>query len=301
MKNYNSKQKLTTDIGWFLIVIGLIFLTNTLKSQPNYPQMVTSKDGTQISYKIFGVGEPTLVFVHGWSCDARYWQKQVSYFSKNYKIILIDLAGHGHSGMTREKYTMKAFGEDVQAVVEATKSQNVILIGHSFGGAIIAEAARLMPYRIKGLIGIDTYENIEYQLSREEFNGMMEPFQENFQSGTRQFVQQMLLPAKDTLLSNWIIADMSAAPQSIALSSMEEYLEQSITGEAAIIFDEIHVPIIAVKGDMWPVDYEANRRHMHSYDAIEIKNADHFLMLNRPDEFNKALKQAIKNIIEKNN
>ncbi len=301
MKNYNSKQKLTTDIGWFLIVIGLIFLTNTLKSQPNYPQMVTSKDGTQISYKIFGVGEPTLVFVHGWSCDSRYWQKQVSYFSKNYKIILIDLAGHGHSGMTREKYTMKAFGEDVQAVVEATKSQNVILIGHSFGGAIIAEAARLMPYRIKGLIGIDTYENIEYQLSREEFNGMMEPFQENFQSGTRQFVQQMLLPAKDTLLSNWIIADMSAAPQSIALSSMEEYLEQSITGEAAIIFDEIHVPIIAVKGDMWPVDYEANRRHMHSYDAIEIKNADHFLMLNRPDEFNKALKQAIKNIIEKNN
>ncbi len=298
MKKYDSKQKLNTYIGLALIVIGLLFLTNTLKAQSNFPQMVTSKDGTQISYEVYGAGKPTLVFVHGWSCDARYWQKQISYFSKNYKIILIDLAGHGHSGMTREKYTMKAFGEDVQAVVEETESKNVILIGHSFGGTVIAEAARLMPYRIKGLIGIDTYENIEYPLSRVEFNGMMEPFQENFQSGTRQFVQQMLLPAKDTLLSNWIIADMSAAPQSIALSSMKEYLEQSITGEAAKIFDEIHVPVIAVKGDMWPVDYKANRRHMHSYDAIEIKNADHFLMLNRPDEFNQALNQAIETLID---
>ncbi len=301
MKKYENKQKLNTYIGWALIIIGLLFLTNTLKAQSNCPHMVTSKDGTYISYEVYGVGEPTLVFVHGWSCDARYWQKQVSYFSKNYKIILIDLAGHGHSAMTREKYTMKAFGEDVQAVVEETESKNVILIGHSFGGAVIAEAARLMLHRVKGLIGVDTYENIEYPLSREEFNGMMTPFRENFQAGTRQFVQQMLLPAKDTLLSNWILADMSSAPQSVALSSMEEYLRQSITGEAAKIFDEIHVPVVAVKGDLWPVDYEANRRHMHSYDAIEIKNADHFLMLNRSDEFNKALMQAIAKIIEMNN
>ena len=245
MKKHNSKQKLTIYVGYALIVLGLLFLTNSLKAQSNCPQMVTSKDGTQISYEIYGVGEPTLVFVHGWSCDARYWQKQVSYFSKKYTVILIDLAGHGHSGMTREKYTMKAFGEDVQAVVEETESKNVILIGHSFGGAVIAETARLIPHRVKGLIGIDTYENIEYPLSREEFSGMMAPFWENFQSGTRQFVQQMLLPDKDTLLSNWIIADMSAAPQSIALSSIEEYLEQSITGEAAKIFEEIHLPVLA--------------------------------------------------------
>ncbi|WP_163323726.1 alpha/beta fold hydrolase [Draconibacterium mangrovi] len=290
------KQKLKKYLGWGLIVIGLIFLANTLIAQSNYPKMVASKDGTQISYEVYGTGEPTLVFVHGWSCDARYWQKQVAEFSRNNRIILIDLAGHGHSGMTREKYTMKAFGEDVQAVVEATKSENVILIGHSSGGPVIADAARLMPHRVKGLIGIDTWENIEYPLSSEELNGMMAPFHENFQSGTRQFVQQMLLPAKDTLLNNWIIADMSAAPQRIALSSMEEVLMQSVTGEAAEIFEDIHLPVIVVKGDLWPVDYEANRRHMKSYEVIEIENADHFLMLNRPDEFNQALKQAIETL-----
>ena len=301
MKRYNRKRQLSLYLGWILVVIGFLLLANTLKAQSDYPQLVTSKDGTPISYEVYGVGEPTLVFVHGWSCDARYWRKQVPYFSKKYKIILVDLAGHGHSGMTREKYTMKTFGEDVQAVVEETGSQNVLLIGHSFGGAVIAEAARLMPQRVKGLIGVDTFENIEYPLSRDEYNGMMAPFQENFQSGTRQFVKHMLLSNGDTLLNEWIMADMSAAPPTVALSAMTEYLSQSLTGEAAEMFNEIHLPVIAVKGDLWPVDYEANRRHMHSFDAIEIKNADHFLMLNRPDECNEALQQAITKIIEKNN
>ena len=41
-----------------------------------------SKDGTPISYEIYGNGEPTLVFVHGWSCDARYWRAQLPHFSK---------------------------------------------------------------------------------------------------------------------------------------------------------------------------------------------------------------------------
>ncbi len=298
MKKQDNMQKLTNYIGWALIVAGLLFLTNVLKAQTGYPQLVASKDGTPISYEVYGEGQPTLVFVHGWSCDSRYWQKQVPYFSKNYKIILIDLAGHGHSGTTREDYTMKAFGEDVQAVVEETGSQNVILIGHSMGGTVIAEATRLMPNRVIGLIGVDANENIEYPLNQEEFEGMMAPFRENFQAGTRQFVQHMLIPAGDTLLNEWIMSDMSAAPQSIALSAMKELLTQSITGEAATIFDDIKVSVMVVKCDMWPVNYEGNRRHMESFEVIELKNTDHFLMLNRPEEFNKALEKAIANILE---
>ena len=296
MKQHDRIRQINPYVGWILIVLGCLLLANSLKAQSNYPQMVASKDGTQISYEVYGTGEPTLVFVHGWSCDARYWQKQVSEFAKDYKIILIDLAGHGHSGMTREKYTMKAFGEDVQAVVEATGSQDVLLIGHSMGGPVIAEVAKNIPKRVIGLIGVDTWENIEYPLSRDEYNNMMAPFQENFQKGTQQFVQQMLLPSRDTLLNNWIIEDMSAAPQDVAISSMKEVLIQSVSGYASRIFEEIHLPVIVVKGDLWPVDYEANRRHMQSFDVFEIENADHFLMLNRFDEFNRVLKQAVERL-----
>ena len=298
LRIWNTIQQSRFISVYVLIFVALLFNVCDAKGQTEWPQTVASKDGTLISYEVYGAGEPTLVFVHGWSCDSRYWRNQISPFSQKHKIVLVDLAGHGHSGVTREKYSMKAFGEDILSVVEATGSQDIILIGHSMGGAVIAEAARLMPQRVKGIIGVDTYENIEYPLSPEEFDQMIAPLQKDFQSGTRQFVQQMLSPNTDANLREWIIADMSAAPPSIALSAMEELMSQSITGQAAKIFEEIHIPIMTINGDLWQIDYEANRRHMFSFDAIVIKKADHFLMMNRSDEFNKAMKQAIKSIAE---
>ena len=93
-----------------------------------------------------------LVFVHGWSCDATYWREQVNYFKEKYRIILLDLAGHGRSGSERENYTTEAFGQDVKTVVESVKADKVILIGHSMGALVSAEAALLMPDKVIGLV-----------------------------------------------------------------------------------------------------------------------------------------------------
>jgi len=258
-----------------------------------WPRIAFSKDGTPISYEVIGAGEPTLVFIHGWSCDARYWREQVPVFSKKHRVVVLDLAGHGHSGMNRTTYTMRAFGEDVRAVTEAAGSGSVILIGHSMGGSVIAEAVRFMPGRVIGLIGIDTLENIEYPLTHEEFGKMIGPLKDNFREGCRQFVSEMIAPTTDPGLRAWILTDMSAAPPAVALSAMTEMMRQYITGDAARIFDEIRIPVVTVNGDMWPVNYEGNRRHMVSFDAIVLKGADHFLMMNRPRDFNRALEKAI--------
>ena len=278
-----------------LLVLFLSF--GAIRAQADWPHVIPSKDGTPISYEIYGAGEPTLVFVHGWSCDARYWRAQLPYFAKNHRVVMLDLAGHGHSGTTRSQHTMRAFGEDVRVVTESTGSRRVILIGHSMGGSVIAEAARLMPSRVIGLIGIDTLENIEYPMTREELKKMIAPLEKDFRTGSRQFVEEMISPQTDPQLREWILSDMSAAPPAVALSAMNNMMSQYITGEAAKIFDEIRIPVITVNGDMWPVNYEANRRHMLSFDAIVLKGADHFLMLNRPEQFNRALEKAISKIL----
>ena len=199
-----------------LVVLFLAF--GEVWAQAEWPHVVPSKDGTPISYEIYGVGEPSLVFVHGWSCDARYWRAQLPHFSKNHRVVVLDLAGHGHSGSTRSQYTMKSFGEDVQAVTEATDSRRIILIGHSMGGSVIAEAARLMPNRVIGLIGIDTLENIEYPMTREELDQMIAPLAKDFRTGSRQFVKPMILPSTDPQLREWILSDMSAAAPAVALA-----------------------------------------------------------------------------------
>ena len=300
VEHINACKPVTIHTVSMVICLVVLLLTfGAVRAQAEWPHIVPSKDGTPISYEIYGTGEPTLVFVHGWSCDARYWSAQLPHFSKNHRFVTLDLAGHGHSGMTRSQYTMLAYGEDVRAVTEAIGSSSVILIGHSMGGSVIAEAARLMPNRVIGLIGIDTLENIEYPMTREELKKMIAPLQKDFRTGSRQFVEEMISPHTDPRLREWILLDISAASPAVALSAMNDMMSQYITGEAAKIFDEIRIPVITVNGDMWPINYEANRRHMFSFDAIVLKGADHFLMLDRPEEFNRALEKAILMILRK--
>ncbi len=276
----------------FFLLFGVI------QARAEWPQVVPSKDGTPISFEIHGAGEPTLVFVHGWCCDARYWYAQVPHFSKRHRIVTLDLAGHGHSGTMRSQYSMLAFGEDVQAVIEAISANRVILVGHSMGGSVIAEAARLMPDQVIGLIGVDTLGNIEYPMTPEELAKMLAPFEKDFHKGTREFAEQMILPSMNPQLREWVLSDMSAAPPAVALSALKSMMLQYISGEAARIFDEILIPVVSVNSDMWPINYEANRRHMLSFHAIVLKGADHFLMLDRPEKFNHSLERAIQTILE---
>jgi len=300
VENINACKPVTIYTLRLVTCLVVLLLTfRAVRAQAEWPYVVPSKDGTPISYEIYGAGEPTLVFIHGWSCDARYWRAQLPHFSKNHRVVTLDLAGHGHSGTTRSKYTMLSFGEDVRAVTEATGSRSVILIGHSMGGSVIAEAARLMPTSVIGLIGIDTLENIEYPMTREELDQMIDPLKNDFGKGSRQFVGEMISSQTDPQLREWILSDMSAAPPAVALSAMNEMMSQYITGESAKIFDEIRIPVVTVNGDLWPINYEANRRHMLSFDAIVLKEADHFLMMNRAEEFNRELENAIKMILQK--
>lgn len=275
-----------------LVVLGLS------AARADWPHVVKSADGVPISYEVYGSGEPTLVFVHGWNCDARYWREQIPFFSKKHRVVVLDLAGHGHSGLSRTKYTMAAFGEDVKAAAETAGAGRVILIGHSMGGSVIAEAARLMPARVIGLIGVDTLENVEYPLTQEEFVKMTAPLREDFQAGSRGFVGQMLSTNTDAQLREWILSDMSAASPAVAMSAMDEMMGQFISGEAAKVFEQVRVPVMSVNGSLWPINYEANRRHMLSYDAIVLTNADHFLMMNRPAEFNAALEEAVERLLK---
>ncbi len=283
-----------------LICLGLLFfLVRPLEARGNWPEVTPSKDGTPVSYEVYGQGsegEPVLVFVHGWSCDSRYWRAQIPYFSQKYRIALVDLAGHGHSGFGRSNYTMGSFGEDVQAVVEALGAEKVVLIGHSMGGIVIAEAARLMPEKVLGLIGVDTLGDVEYPLSAEQKEGMLAPFGEDFPGACREFVKSMFYPHTDPVLQEWVLRDMAAAPPEVAMSAMENMFELYVTGELATMFEALPLPVIVIAGDLWPPNAEANRRHMHSFDAMVLEKADHFLMMCRQEEFNRALEEAVASI-----
>lgn len=273
------------------LVFTLIYSDTNAQSEYAY-----SKDNTLISYNVYGSGDQALVFVHGWSCDSRYWENQIPEYSDDYTVVTVDLAGHGHSGFTRNDYTIELFGYDIKAVVDSVGNKNVILIGHSMGGPVAVEAALLMPKRVKGIIGVDTFGDVEYKLTEKNLNEMIDPFKADFQSASNQFVSQMFHKDSDHEIRQWVIHDMSNALPSAAISSIVNLFQRYITGYAAESFHDITIPVITVNGDLWPNNYEANKKHIAVYDTIIVKNADHFLMLNKTKEFNSALSMAIDKI-----
>jgi pimeloyl-ACP methyl ester carboxylesterase len=280
-------------LGFFL---GCLLIVAASVAGAGTPGVVASADGTPIAYEVHGEGEPTLILVHGWSCDARYWREQRAQFAARHRVVTVDLAGHGHSGTGREDYTMRSFGEDVRAVADAVGGDQLILVGHSMGGLVIAEAAHLLPGRVLGLIGVDSLHDLDFPVSEEHAAEMIAPLEADFSTACRQFAAAMILPSTDADLAEWIQIDMAAAPARIALSAMRQYMAQWITGAGPALFDELPLPVVAVCADLWPVNAEANRKHMRSFEAIVVEGTDHFLMLGATEEFNSALEKAIAKI-----
>jgi len=285
----------TRTIPFLCFILGCVFVAATAASAGTRG-VVPSIDGTPIAYEVHGSGEPTLVLVHGWSCDARYWREQLAHFSARHRVVTVDLAGHGHSGAGRKDYKMRSFGEDVRAVADVVGGDQLILVGHSMGGLVIAEAARLLPGRVLGLIGVDSLHNLDFPVTEEHAAEMVAPLEADFPAACRQFAAAMIRPDTDAELAEWIQADMAAAPKEIAVSAMREYMVQWITGAGPAVFEELPLPVMGVCADLWPVDTEANRRHMHSFEAIVLEGTDHFLMLGAAEKFNRAFEEAIATI-----
>src|SRR5262245_51691582 len=69
--------------------------------QEGVPLTIASEDGVPIRYRVYGTGEPALIFIHCWACDSSYWDQQIEPLKTRYTVVTLDLAGHGESGTTR--------------------------------------------------------------------------------------------------------------------------------------------------------------------------------------------------------
>ncbi len=257
-----------------------------------------SADGISIAYEVRGEGEPALVFVHGWCCDRSYWDAQLPHFAEKYKVIAIDLAGHGESGLDRKEWTMGAFGEDVVAVVNKLNLDQVVLIGHSMGGFVILEAARRMPQLVIGLVGVDTLNNFEYKFTQEQIDEMLTPLRSNFVEATRNFVRTMFTPTSDSALVEKIVVDMSSAPHDVGIGALEGYVDFQ-KNEIKQVLQEVNAPITCINSDMNPTNVETNQNYASSFKAVIMSGVGHFNMMEDPETFNRLLEETVQEFVQK--
>lgn len=100
--------------------------------------MVTTKDGTQIYYKDWGLGQP-IVFSHGWPLCSDSWESQMIFLaSLGYRCIAHDRRGHGRSSQPWNGNEMDTYADDLATLIDTLDLNKVFLVGFSAGGGEIA-------------------------------------------------------------------------------------------------------------------------------------------------------------------
>jgi len=120
-------------------------------------------NGLRLYYERHGdAGEP-LVFVHGYTGDISDWRPQLPEFSPAYRVLVMDLRGHGRSEAPSDRslYTVDQMARDVEALIDEVGFQRCHLVGHSMGGAIVQEIALRSPQRLLSLTLEDTSPKFE--------------------------------------------------------------------------------------------------------------------------------------------
>ena len=260
------------------------------------PRIAIAPDGVHVQYRVYGSGEPALVLIHGWSCDSNYWREQVPVLKQKYTVVTVDLAGHGGTDGNRSDWSIARFGQDVATAVGAVPNQQLILVGHSMGGPVAIEAARLLKSRTLGIIGVDTFKSIGAPVpGQAQVNAAIKPFETDFIGTTRTMVTEHLFVKDDhPQLAQKVAYDMSLSSPRVAVPAMRALLEYDFTEP----LKDLSVPIVAINSDLGePLNEVRIRKVLPKFRAVTLPGTGHFLMMEDPQLFNPALEAELATMI----
>lgn len=247
---------------------------------------VASSDGVRIAYDVRGHGDITLVFVHCWACNRLFWRDQVDAFASRYQVVTLDLAGHGQSGTNRKNWTVLGLAQDVVAVANDLELQKMILIGHSMGGRVSLQAASMMKGRVLGVVLVDIMHDASQRETVAQAQADATSLKQDFK-GYFSDLSPLFSKNSDPDIRHWV-EDQAMAAHPVPMIALKLDVPNVVPSE---LFAHAGVPIRAINA-VPPLsdrtNIEENKKYA-DYDAILIRDAGHFLQLERPKEFNQAL------------
>lgn len=113
-------------------------------------------NGLKLNYWEEGSGPKTLLFIHGFTGNVEEWYFQFEFFKKDYKVIAIDLRGHGFSEISQENFGIGDLSSDINRFLEKKGISEIILIGHSMGGMVAQHFALNHPDKVEKLVLVST-------------------------------------------------------------------------------------------------------------------------------------------------
>jgi sigma-B regulation protein RsbQ len=255
------------------------------------------RDNAIINCRILGKGDATLLFIHGSYINQSYWDEQVDYFSPHFTVATMDLPGHGLSGKERKNWSTEGFAEDVLAVIRQLNLKNVILVGHSWGADINLIAATKYPDSSIGFIAIDYYKNAATPAApQEQVDKIKESLKKDFAAANENFARQVLfMPTTPKEIIDRVIKDYRNAYAPMGQMIMPEIFDLYKTEQE--LLPKLKHKLYLINVDYMPTNEKPLKQYCENgYELQSVSGTCHFPMLETPDELNKKLRHAIKEI-----
>ena len=247
----------------------------------------SASDGQRIRYMSFGQGSISVVFIHGWTCDRTYWNRQIQDFSRDYRVLTLDLVGHGESDKNRRIWSMEGLGDDVARVVRASGAHEVVLVGHSMGGPVAIEAARRLGTSVRGVVTIDILTTLEPPAEPRPPPLTTTNFR---QAGSKMIREGMFLPSANPAVADRITRAMTSTSPQIALGlsdALNRY--DGRAGLSAIS----SLPLAMIDAGGRNINVHSLRSAHPRARIFVIDKVGHFLMIDDPASFNGLLRSEI--------
>jgi 3-oxoadipate enol-lactonase len=253
-----------------------------------------NREGVSLYYEDRGVGE-VLLFIHGLGSSTLDWEDQLRYFEKSYRVVALDIRGHGRSDKPIEHYSIPLFASDVWALIDHLNIKRVTLIGLSMGGMISFQMATDKPERIERLVVINSApEFLNNSLTVKQFIRQRKFVIRWF--GFRYFCKLMserLFPEpaqaelKRQFLERWLKNEKK--PYKLAFNAL---INWGVTSK----LNRINSPILVLGAEM---DYTSEdfklqyTRKLTHAEYKRIKGSRHMSTLDQPEQVNELIESFL--------
>jgi pimeloyl-ACP methyl ester carboxylesterase len=187
---------------------------------------------TRISFEVVGKGS-TVVLLHGFLESSLMWKDIVSVLSKKYKVITIDLLGHGASENHGYIHTMNDQAEIVKAVLNHLKLRKYVLIGHSMGGYVALAFGFLYSKNVKGIFLLNSTALPDTKEKKTNRDRAIKAVKENYKSFIRIAVPMLFAEKNKTVfkkeIQEGILDALRMNPQGITAALEGMKIRENLT------------------------------------------------------------------------
>ncbi len=257
-------------------------------------------NGLDIAYTDQGKGT-AILFIHGYPLNKAMWEPQVKDLSTAFRVITVDLRGHGESSAPLWFCTMEMFADDIRALLDHLSIKKAVIAGFSMGGYVAFAFYRKFRDRVQGLVLADTRPQPD---SPEGKQGRFKTAQTAHKDGANVIAEAMLpkLLAPKTLETR---PDLVQKARQIMIGTpvtgiAADLMAMAERPDSVPLLSEIQCPTLVIVGEQDgltpPADAKLMAEKIKAAKLEIIPNAAHLSNLEQPEAFNKAVRKFLESL-----